>query len=65
PPSHGGNTGSNPVGVTLGKSLDSSGSRLFCLYLSFPRKIKSEKPHVFRKATIMVASRNTCGFSAV
>ena len=55
----------HPVGVTLGKSLDSSESRLFCLYLPFSRKTKSEKPHVFRKATIMVVSRNTCGFSAV
>ena len=29
------------------------------------QKNKSEKPHVFREATMIVAFRNTCGFSAV
>ena len=38
-----------------------------CAYLPayLPTYLCAEKPHVFRKATKEVASRNTCGFSMV
>ena len=68
----------NPVGVTTRKEALQSKDWGASLFISvFVRtlwlcgaavslsKTKSEKPHVFRKATNMVASRNTCGFSAV
>ena len=45
------------LGSPLGKSLDSSESRLFCLYLSFSRRNKK------RKATCVSKSHNHGGFS--
>ena len=47
----------NRLGSPLGKSLDSSESRLFCLYLSFSRRNKK------RKATCVSKSHNHGGFS--
>lgn len=35
----------------------------FCAPLFYSRFVPAEKPLVFRKATTIVASQNTCGFS--